>query len=306
MNIQDMNGIIPVNKPEGWTSFDVVAKLRGILRIKRLGHAGTLDPMATGVLPVFVGKATKACDILPVDEKSYIAGFKLGITTDTQDSTGTVLLQNKAAVSMDKLAQVSSEFLGDIMQLPPMYSAVSVGGKRLYELAREGKIVERQPRLRRVNSIEILEYNEQTRGGKMQVSVSKGTYIRALINDIGDKLGCGGIMTSLVRTSSAGFELSQSYTLEQIQQYADEKKLSEIILPIEKAFDKAYDKIVLNSHCTPLYKNGVKLRCRQIGIDDAVKQNGKTLCVYGADGMFLGLAQVDGEQGLIRIKKNFF
>lgn len=306
MNIQDLNGILPVNKPEGWTSFDVVAKLRGILKIKRLGHAGTLDPMATGVLPVFVGKATKACDILPVDEKGYIAGFKLGLTTDTQDITGTAVSQSETAVSMDRLKRASSEFLGDIMQIPPMYSAVSVGGKRLYELAREGKTVERQSRPRKVNSIEILEYDEQSREGKLSVSVSKGTYIRTLINDIGEKLDCGGIMTSLVRTSSGGFNLSQSYTLEMIQKYADDNRLNEIILPIEKAFDKVYDKIRLNGHCTPLYKNGVKLRCQQVGINNALEQDGKTLCVYGADGEFFGLAEVDGKQELIKIKKNFF
>lgn len=302
----DLNGILPVNKPEGWTSFDVVAKLRGVLGIKRLGHAGTLDPMATGVLPVFVGKAAKACDILPIDEKSYIAGFRLGCVTDTQDITGKVLQQSDAPVSEQTLKDTTAQFVGDIMQLPPMYSAVSVGGKRLYELAREGKTVERQPRQRRVNLIEIQEYDEASRSGKMLVSVSKGTYIRTLINDIGEKIGCGAVMTSLERTSSAGFGIKQCYSIEQIQQYADEDRLSEIVMPIEKAFDSAYDKIRLNKRCTPLYKNGVKLHCEQVGINNDDVVDGKVYCVYGYDGEFFGLAEIDGKHSQVKIKKNFF
>ena len=302
---KDLNGILPVNKPEGWTSFDVVAKLRGILGIKRLGHAGTLDPMATGVLPVFIGKATKACDILPVDEKSYIAGFQLGKVTDTQDSTGEVLSESDMAVSGDLLRQVAGEFVGDIMQLPPMYSAVSVGGKRLYELARQGKVVEREPRERRVNFLDVLEYDEQTRQGRMLVSVSKGTYIRTLIHDIGEKIGCGGMMTSLKRTSSGGFHIEQCFSLEDIQQYADEDRLSEIVLPVEKAFDSTYEKIRLNKHCTPLYKNGVKLRCEQVHVEKIPDNHGKTYCVYGFDGEFLGLGQADVEKNELRVYKNF-
>ena len=303
---KDLNGILPVNKPEGWTSFDVVAKLRGILGIKRLGHAGTLDPMATGVLPVFVGKATKACDILPVDEKSYLAGFKMGCVTDTQDSTGEILSENDKAVSGDLLKATAAEFVGEIMQLPPMYSAVSVGGKRLYELARQGKVIERQARPRRVNFIEIQEYDEASRQGKMLVSVSKGTYIRTLINDIGEALGCGGIMTSLIRTSSGGFDIKECLSLEDIQKYADEDRLGEIILPVEKAFDSVYGKITLDKRCTPLYKNGVKLRCQQVGVKKSDENHGRIFCVYGFDGGFLGLGQVDVQQGQLKIYKNFF
>lgn len=303
---RDLNGILLVNKPKDFTSFDVIAKLRGILRIKRLGHSGTLDPLATGVLPVLVGKATKACDILPVDEKRYMAGFKLGLKSDTQDCTGTVLSESEKPVNIDELKEVAGKFKGDIMQLPPMYSAVSVGGKRLYELARAGKTVERQPRLRKVDSIEIIKYDEQSREGKMHVSVSKGTYIRTLIHDIGEELGCGGIMTSLERTSSSGYNIEQCFTLEQVQQYADEDRIGEIILPVETAFNKVYDRIDLDRHCSQLYKNGVKLRCQQVGLKNPKENHGKTLCVYDADGVFLGLAKADGEKNQLKIYKNFF
>lgn len=306
MSDKNLMGILPVNKPKDWTSFDVVAKLRGILKIKRLGHAGTLDPMATGVLPVFIGKSTKACDILPVDEKIYKAGFQLGITTDTQDSTGLTVSQSDLPVSLDILNQAADKFVGDIMQVPPMFSAVSIQGKRLYELAREGKTIEREARPRKVNFIEILSYDEEYRCGEMNISVSKGTYIRTLINDIGNSIGCGGIMTSLVRTRSAGFDLNECYTLEQIQQFADSQQLDKIILPIEKAFDQTYEKIKLNKRCTPLYKNGVKLRLEQVGINKSNTENNKIYCVYDFEDNFLGLALADIINDQFKIYKNFF
>ena len=212
--MSELNGIICVYKPVGFTSFDVIAKMRGILKMKKLGHAGTLDPMAEGVLPVFAGCATKACDMLPDHDKVYRAGFRLGVTTDTQDSSGTVISENDTPVYKDGLISAAECFRGDIMQLPPMYSAVSVNGKRLYELARQGKTVEREPRPITVYSLDIKEYDEQTRSGVMEISCSKGTYIRTLINDIGDKLGCGGIMTSLVRTAACGFTLDDCVTIE--------------------------------------------------------------------------------------------
>lgn len=303
---KELMGILPVNKPCDWTSFDVVAKLRGILKIKRIGHAGTLDPMATGVLPVFVGKAAKACDILPVDEKSYKAGFQLGLTTDTQDSTGEILSKHDLPVSLDTLKQVCSEFVGDIMQIPPMYSAVSINGRKLYDLAREGKTVEREARPRKVNFIKILSYDENSRQGEMSVSVSKGTYIRTLINDIGEKLGCGGIMTSLDRTSASGFNIENCYSLEQIKRYADEDRLNEIILPIDSAFTDTYKKLKLNNHFSKLYKNGVKLRLEQVGIDSVAQNEDKIFCIYDFENNFLGLAKTDKANNQLKIYKNFF
>lgn len=300
----ELNGIILVNKPKDFTSFDVIAKLRGMLRIKRLGHSGTLDPMATGVLPVLVGKATKASDILPIDEKSYTAGFKLGVETDTQDITGKVQSESDKRVSMQELVTCADSFQGDIMQIPPMYSAVSVDGKRLYELAREGKVIERQARQRRVDSIEILSYDDKTQEGVMSVTVSKGTYIRTLIHDIGQKLGCGGVMKSLERTSSSGYKIADCYTLEQIQQHTDNDTVAEIIMPVKSAFSGVYDSIKLNQHYSKLYKNGVKLRLEQVGLCDM--QSEKTFCVYDSDNIFLGLAKADNKSGQLKIYKNLY
>ena len=184
-----LNGILCINKPEGFTSFDVIAKLRGILKTKKLGHAGTLDPMATGVLPVFAGFATKACDILPDSDKSYIAGFRLGVTTDTQDRTGTILHQRPANhLTAEMIEQALPAFRGEILQLPPMYSAVSVNGQRLYELARKGIEVERTPRPITIYRLELLRYDPASQEGEMEISCSKGTYIRTILHDLGETL----------------------------------------------------------------------------------------------------------------------
>ena len=300
-NNENLAGILPVNKPQGWTSFDVVAKLRGVLRIKRLGHAGTLDPMATGVLPVFVGKATKACDILPDTKKAYTAGFKLGVTTDTLDITGEVLSEKAANVTRTQLESAKAQFVGEIIQLPPMYSAVKVDGKRLYQLAREGKTVERTPRNCTVHSIEILSFDERSQQGEMTVSCEKGTYIRTIIDDIGQALGTGAVMTSLIRTYSGGFDIAECLTIEQIADKVSQGELAQIVMPTEKAF-ALYDDIRLDERTTPLYKNGVKLYDRQVTAAD--KSAGKTFRVFGADGDFLGLAAF--ENGQLKSVKNFY
>ncbi len=295
-----MNGIICVNKPQGFTSFDVIAKLRGIMKIRRLGHGGTLDPIATGVLPVFVGTATKACDIMPDNTKSYRAGFKLGQATDTQDITGEVLTSTDMAVTRETLEGVMPSFVGDIMQLPPMYSAVQVNGQRLYDLARQGVEVERTPRQIHVDRLELTEYNEETREGVLEIYCGKGTYIRTIINDIGEKLGCGGIMTSLVRTSSGGFTLEDCFTMEEIQQAADENRLEELILPIERVFE-TLPKLRLNEVQTRMYKNGVKLDISRV---HRIKADADTYSVYGYDGGFIGTAFADHENGILRVAKN--
>lgn len=298
---KELNGIIVVNKPKGFTSFDVIAKLRGILHIKRLGHAGTLDPMATGVLPVFVGKATKACDILPNNEKSYKAGFKLGIKTDTQDITGEIVFEEKSCVKFDELSDKVKMFLGETEQLPPMYSAVSIGGKRLYELAREGKEVERKPRKIFVESCDITEFDEKSQTGVLNIHCSKGTYVRTIIHDLGEALKTGGVLTSLERTSSSGYDISQSYTLDEIESLMSSGKgIEGIMYPIDSAFD-LYEKVILNPKHTRLYKNGVKLRLEQIGAN-----GGNTYRVFGCDNEFLGLGFADGKANEFIIKKNFF
>lgn len=297
---KELNGIIIINKPEGFTSFDVIAKLRGMLHMKRLGHAGTLDPMATGVLPVFVGKATKACDILPNDEKSYEAGFKLGIKTDTQDITGRIVFEEKSNAKPDDIYEKVKLFLGETEQIPPMYSAVSIGGKRLYELAREGKEIERRPRKIRVDKIEVLNFDENSQTGSLKIYCSKGTYIRTIIHDLGEALGAGGVLTSLERTSSSGYDISQSHTLDEIQTLVDNgKSVEDIMLSIDSAFEE-YEKIVLNQKHTRLYKNGVRLRDEQVG----VSPDKSLYRVYGFDNEFLGLGCF--KNGEFCGRKNFY
>lgn len=299
---KEMCGIICVNKPEGFTSFDVIAKLRGILRIKRLGHAGTLDPMATGVLPVFVGRATKACDILPDHDKIYKAGFKLGVTTDTQDSTGTVTKErDPSAVNTDKLSEVLEKFRGDIMQIPPMYSAVSVNGKRLYDLARQGIEIEREARPVTVYKLELSDYDESAHCGTLTVSCSKGTYIRTLINDIGEALGCGGIMTSLVRTKACGFSLDDCVTIEDLQREAEgEKNFGQYLKPVEEIFADL-PKLKLFGAQERMYRNGIKLDLNRIKTDISAER----IAVYGESG-FIGTAVPDRESGVLRVDRTFF
>jgi len=295
-----MNGILCVNKPQDFTSFDVVAKLRGILKMKRLGHAGTLDPMATGVLPIFVGNSTKACDIMPDNTKSYRAGFCLGKTSDTQDITGKILSESDIAVAEQDILSVIPELTGKIMQLPPMYSAVQVNGQRLYDLARKGVEVERQAREIEVFSIDLISYDCTSREGVLDISCGKGTYIRTIINDIGEKLGCGGIMTSLIRTSAGGFSLEDCFTFEEIQQARDENRLEELILPIERVFTKL-PKLRLNDAQTRMYKNGVKLDLSRI---NNIIPDISEYALYGSDGGFIGTSFADFENNLLRIGKN--
>jgi len=295
-----MNGILCVNKPQDFTSFDVVAKLRGILQMKRLGHGGTLDPMATGVLPVFVGNATKACDIMPDNTKSYRAGFRLGAVSDTQDVWGEVQERSEMAVSREDIEAVIPEFTGKIMQLPPMYSAVQVNGQRLYDLARQGIEVERQAREIEVDSLVLESYDSASREGVLSIACGKGTYIRTIISDIGEKLGCGGIMTSLVRTSSGGFSLDDCHSFEEIQRARDEGRLEELILPIERVFEKL-PKLRLCEAQTRMYRNGVKLDISRLrNIKDGVTEYG----VYGSDGGFIGTAFANFETGELRVGKN--
>lgn len=297
-----MNGILLINKPKGFTSFDVIAKLRGILKIKRLGHAGTLDPIATGCLPVFIGKATKACDILPCQTKSYTAGFKLGIQTDTQDITGKVIKEfDTNNVTVDKLQNVIISFKGEINQIPPMYSAVSIGGKRLYELARQGIEVEREPRKINIYDIKLNSFDEKTMSGTISISCSKGTYIRTLINDIGTMLRCGGVMTSLVRTESSGFYLEDSYTLQQIEKFVADGNISEKIIPIDKAFE-SYPSVTLSEAQTRMYKNGVKLDSKRVRIN----AESEKYRVYGFDKQFLGIAKNNIKLKELKVYKNFF
>ena len=207
-----MDGIVIVDKPQGWTSQDVVSKLRGVFRTRRIGHGGTLDPMATGVLPVFVGRATRGVEFFEHAEKIYGAELLLGTITDTEDVTGTVLETRPVSVSREQLEEVLSRFRGEISQIPPMYSAIKINGQKLYDLARKGQEVERKPRKITIFSLECLDFDGST--ARLRVHCSKGTYIRTLCKDIGEALGCGGCMAALRRVQAGDYNLSQAVTLE--------------------------------------------------------------------------------------------
>ena len=294
----ELSGILLIDKPEGFTSFDVVAKVRGIARTRKVGHGGTLDPMATGVLPLFLGAATKACDILPDQTKAYEAWFRLGQTTDTQDCTGKVLSEREVSCTAAQVEEALSRFRGDFLQTPPMYSAIWVQGRRLYDLAREGVEVERQSRPVTVHELRLLEAREENHLYKIYVSCSKGTYVRTICHDVGQTLGCGAVMTGLRRVISSGYRVEDAITIEQAQQMADADILREKVLPVETAFT-AYEKIRLTAKNARLFQNGVRLSSSRVGCA-GIKGD---FCVFGPDGQFLGLGCE--EQGELRIRKLF-
>ena len=297
-----MNGIILVNKPENFTSFDVCAKMRGILHIKRIGHAGTLDPMATGVLPVFVGKATKACDIMPDSSKAYRANVKFGVETDTLDRTGTVTETFEKKITESDIISVLPKFKGEITQIPPMYSAVKVNGKKLYELARQGKTVERPERKVTIEKLELEKFDEENQTAVFYIECSSGTYIRTLADDIAKVAGSGAYLTDLVRTKAAGFDISQTFTLEQIQQMVDENRVEDAIISVDKIFSDM-PKITLSAKQTVMYKNGVKLYLKNI---KDLKNGVEKYTVYSDKNEFLGIAKTDTENEVLKIGKNFF
>lgn len=292
------NGIIPVNKPMGFTSFDVVAKCRGILKTKKIGHAGTLDPMATGVLPIFIGTATKACDMLPDNDKAYIAEFKLGIKTDTEDITGKVIKQDEnVSTGKDDILSVIPLFMGEIMQIPPMYSAVSVGGKRLYELARKGIEVERTPRKITIYKLSLESFDEEEKTGKLYIECSKGTYIRTLISDIAEKAGSIATMTSLERVKASGFSLEECITLDELSELSDPY---ENLVSIEKVFSYL-PKIEIKGAQERMYRNGIRLSLKKMQF----KKGESEYAVFG-ENEFLGIAIADYENDELIIKKNFY
>lgn len=297
-----MNGILCMNKPQDFTSFDVIGKLRGILHMKRLGHTGTLDPMATGVLPILVGTATKACDILPNQDKTYQATVVFGKATDTLDIWGKPLQDYpEQHVTEAALRAILPEFLGDITQLPPMYSAVSVNGKRLYELARKGETVERPTRTVHSDAITLDAFDETQQTATLTISCGKGTYIRTLLSDIGQRLGGDAVMTALTRTAACGYPLQECLTFEQVAAAMADGTLEEHLLPTDSLFS-SYPKLRLNAAQERMFCNGVKLdlnRLRNLQPDQDI------YTVYGATGTFLGTALADRTQQELRIGKRF-
>ncbi len=290
-----MNGIICINKKQNITSFGVCAKLRGILGEKKVGHTGTLDPMAEGVLPVMIGGATRFLNFLPESDKGYRASFILGKTTDTLDITGNVTAEYENNVSESDVSEALKFFKGKIMQTPPMYSAVSVNGKRLYELARQGIEVERKEREIEIKRLELVE----NINGEYVIDVfcSKGTYIRSLIDDIGRMLGCGAVMTSLVRTSAMGFTLENCTTLDELQQRKNENiGFDDILLPLDQVLS-AYDKITISPAQSIRFKNGGSLDLARIK-KQLIKE--EIYRIYNPEDAFLGLGQAVNEELIIK------
>lgn len=293
------SGILVMNKPQGFTSFDVIGKLRGILKMKRLGHTGTLDPMADGVLPVLVGTAARACDILPDERKSYRAGFQLGTVTDTQDSTGTVLETHDVTITEAEIQQALPQFCGEIQQIPPMYSAVQINGKRLYELARAGTVIERPAHTVYVEHLVLTQYAPETGSGILQIDCGKGTYVRTILHDLGGVLGCGCMMTALTRTGACGFTLEDAFDFDTVQQAADEGRADELIIPTDRLF-AALPELMLSEAQARLYRNGVKLDLHRVhGITEAVRYR-----IYAPERTFLGLCEADFSSGCLRVYKN--
>ncbi len=284
------SGIIIIDKPAGWTSMDICARLRGILKERRIGHGGTLDPMATGVLPVFVGSATRAVEFAEKGDKEYVAGLRLGLVTNTQDSTGEVLEERRAAVDQAALEAVLSRFTGPIEQVPPMYSAIKIGGKKLYELARKGQEVERQPRSVTIHALELLERTGEEEY-LLRVRCSKGTYVRTLCHDIGQALGCGGCMSSLRRTMAAGFTLADAVTLEQVQAQGEA-----LLMPVDCFFAGCPVFLLTSPRMERLVRSGNPIPAP--GLEPGRYR------VYSGEKEFLCLSR--WENGQLRSVKNFF
>lgn len=299
-----MNGILIIDKPQDFTSFDVVAVMRRLCSQKKIGHTGTLDPMATGVLPLLLGSAARAQAILPDSDKEYTASFQLGVTTDTLDSTGKVLSRTEDfTVTREELCQALTLFRGDILQTPPMYSAVSKNGKRLYELARKGIEVEREKRPVTVSRLEVLSYNENTACGQLHIACSKGTYVRSLIDDVGRSLKCGGIMTALRRTKACGFTLSDALTLDVMKELSETGRIEEQLRPVESLF-LSYREITVTKAQSVRFENGGALDLCRTALRDNYSDK-EIVRIKAPDGRFLGLGMADTEKRSLVIYKLF-
>lgn len=285
------NGIIIIDKPAGWTSMDVCAKLRGILKTKKIGHAGTLDPMATGVLPVFVGQATRAVSFAEGGEKEYVAGLRLGRTTNTQDTEGETLTQSPVTVGREELEAVLPRFTGEISQIPPMFSAIKINGQKLYDLARQGKEVERKARAVTIFALEVVEQVSET-DYILRIRCSKGTYVRTLCHDIGQALGCGGCMFSLRRTMAAGFTLDESVTLERMQEGGEA-----LLRPTDSLFRDRPDYRLKTEKQEERCRNGNPFFIQENLPEGEYR-------IYGREGAFLCLSRLQGDT--MTSLKNFF
>ncbi len=302
------HGILNVYKEAGCTSHDVVARLRGICKQKKIGHTGTLDPDAVGVLPVCLGNATKLSDMLTDRQKEYVADFRLGVTTDTQDISGRILEEREVLVSPSQVREAVFSFLGDSLQVPPMYSALKVGGKKLCDLARAGREVERRPRPVTIYSIELLR--EEHPDYTIRVSCSKGTYIRTLCHDVGELLGCGGVMTGLKRTRVGEVWIEQAYTLEELQKLSESGELGKVLLPVEYMF-RALPGFKAGREDYRALRNGNQLNFRTAGVLREGKganlpfSEGQEFRMYSHENIFYGIYRYDEVRGLLVPVKMF-
>ena len=297
-----INGILNIYKEKGYTSHDVVAKLRGITKQKKIGHTGTLDPDAEGVLPVCLGRATKVCDLLSDKDKVYEAELLLGISTDTQDISGKILEQKSAdLLTEEQVLECILSFIGEYQQLPPMYSALKVNGKKLYELARDGIEVERKRRKVTIFEIQILEVNLPV--VRMRVHCSKGTYIRTLCNDIGEKLGVGGCMQLLLRTKVSCFELKESLTLKQVETFVQNGELEQVLMPVDRLFQEKQE-IVVKPEFESLVLNGNPISKKAVE-KAGIYEDQESVRVYDKKGRFVGIFEYRAGKQEFRVKKMF-
>jgi len=295
-----LDGILNIYKEKGFTSHDVVAVVRRIIGQKKVGHTGTLDPDAEGVLPVCLGKGTKLADYIMAKKKGYRAVLKLGVTTTTEDASGEVLEEKKVDFDQEKIKEVIASFVGEIDQVPPMYSAIKVNGKKLYELAREGKEIERKSRTITIFDITIRTFLPPDRI-EMDVTCSKGTYIRTLCKDIGEKLGCGGHMESLLRTASGEFVLETAIKLEALKQLALEERISEVVMPINQVLE-GYATITIAEKGTTLLHNGAKIYDSFFAKKEGNVVVGEKVLVYDSENTLIGIYQLIEDEGKLYVK----
>jgi tRNA pseudouridine55 synthase len=298
-----MDGIINIYKEKGYTSHDVVAKMRGILRMKKIGHTGTLDPDAEGVLPVCVGKATKLVDLITDKDKTYLAVAKLGITTDTQDISGKVLTTSEVETDRDRLAKLIQSYIGEYLQLPPMYSAIKIDGRKLYELARQGKEIERDRRPVTIKDIRLLDYNEEKQEFTVSVDCGKGTYIRTLLQDIGESLGCGATMKSLLRTAVGSFRSEDALKLSELERLVREDGLKPYIVTIEEVFS-GYSGLQISSEYNKLIYNGNILMPEHLQTP-VTEELSELVRVHDSEGNFIGLYRYIEEEMRFKPVKMF-
>lgn len=299
-----MNGVLLIDKPKDFTSFDVIAVVRGLTGQRKAGHTGTLDPNATGVLPVLLGNATKAQDLIPNHDKKYIADFMLGTTTDTLDIWGDVLTQTDSDISEEMILSVLDCFRGEIWQVPPMFSAVQKNGQRLYDLARKGIEVEREKRRVTVYSLKLIEFDRVTQRGKLEIFCSKGTYVRSIIDDIGKKLNVGAVMTDLRRTEACGFTLDKCLTLDELKEIKKNGSISDVLTSVEDLF-LIYPKLNISSAQAKRFSNGGALDISRTALRNTEITDKQIFRVCENGVMFIGLGITDADNNMLKIHKLF-